>query len=105
MAEEGGGGRSGGTRGSVRGAQQEEVHRARDAPEPPDFQDASCEGRRGIRFLQPRSSRYSLRRVSLRTPSSGGGPTRTPTRFLLARGFSDTLPRGLCRRRIVAVAS
>ncbi|KAL2329032.1 hypothetical protein Fmac_022459 [Flemingia macrophylla] len=94
VAEEGGeDGRAGWTRGGVRGAEPEEVHRASDAPEPPDFQDASGEGGGGVRVLQPRSSCHTLRRVSLRTPSR---PSFTTLRHL-ARGFPKTLPcRILC---------
>jgi len=108
VAEEGaagGVGRAGGARGGVRGAQPEEVHCARHVPEPSDLQDASRASGRRIRFLQPRSSRYSLRWVSVRRASPGRGPTRT--RIVHARGFKETVPRGCVEWQlwILAVSS
>ena len=60
------------TRGGLRGDQLQEVHRARDAPEPPHLQAPPRTSRRRVRVFQPGSPDDSMRRVVLRR----GPPSR-----------------------------
>ena len=60
------------TRGGLRRDQLQEVHRARDAPEPPHLQAPPRTSRRRVRVFQPGPPDDSMRRVVLRR----GPPSR-----------------------------